>query len=343
MPPDRLPPLAGLAVARPGLAPPLTPADRPPPVLPQPLAPRADGRPADWPRLMKQFLDHLAAECGLAANTIEAYRRDLREFVEMLVEKDVNATGAVTHLTVREHLVRLSERKLGLSSIVRHLVAVKMFLRYLHVVGLMPEDVAGLLETPKKWRTLPHTLRPGQVEAMLAAPQPEEPFYARDRAILEMLYASGMRVSELAGLRVADVNLQVGYARCLGKGSKERIIPIGRAAIEALREYLDGPRGLLAAEQGPTEALFLSRTGRPMDRTNLWRLVSKYAVQAGLPNPVGPHTLRHCFATHLLEGGADLRIVQELLGHADVSTTQVYLHVDTSRLKALHQKCHPRQ
>ena len=262
--------------------------------------------------------------------------------METLVARDVRTAAAVTRLTVREHLVQLSERKLGLSSIVRHLAAVKMFLRYLHATGRMPEDLAALLETPKKWRTLPRTLRPGQVEALLAAPQPDEPFYARDRALLELLYASGLRVSELAGLRVADVNLAVGYVRCLGKGRKERVVPIGRPAIEAVREYLATLRGTLAAEHGPTEALFLSRTGRPLDRTNLWRVVSKYAVQAGLPQPVGPHTLRHCFATHLLEGGADLRIVQELLGHADVSTTQVYLHVDTARLKSLHQRCHPR-
>jgi integrase/recombinase XerD len=218
-----------------------------------------------------------------------------------------------------------------------------MFLRYLFMVEALTSDVSALLETPKKWRTLPHTLRQRQVEDLLTAPQPGEPFYARDRAILEMLYATGMRVSELAGLRVKDVNLEVGYARCFGKGGKERIVPIGSHAIDAVREYLRHLRPAMTETGTPAEALFVSRTGSPLDRTNIWRLVSRYAGAVGIQMPVGPHTLRHCFATHLLEGGADLRIVQELLGHANVATTQIYTHVDSSRLKSIHQKFHPRQ
>lgn len=288
-------------------------------------------------------MEYLLSECGLSQNTIEAYQRDLREFIDVLDDRDICSPARIAPQIVREYLVRLSERRLALSSIARHLVSVKMFLRYLFIVGLLTEDVASLLETPKKWQHLPQTLRPRQVEAILSAPQPGDPFYSRDRAILELLYATGMRVSELAALRVRDVNLNVGYVRCFGKGRKERVVPIGSYAIDAVREYIHGLRMALTELAGHVEALFVSRTGRPLDRTNIWRLVSGYAAAAGMPTPIGPHTLRHCFATHLLQGGADLRIVQELLGHADVTTTQIYTHVDTSRLKSIHQRCHPRQ
>jgi len=298
---------------------------------------------ADWPRLLGRFVDYLLSECGLAENTIEAYSRDLREFIIELDERDVASPERIDTTVVRNFLVRLNQRGLALSSIARHLVSVKMFLRYLFIVGVLDNDIFALLETPKKWRTLPHTLRRGQVDALLAAPQPGEPFYARDRAILELLYATGMRVSELAGLRVQDVNLQVGYARVFGKGGKERIVPIGSHAIDAVGEYLRVMRPTLTESRAGIDALFLSRTGSPLDRTNIWRLVSRFALQAGIQGAVSPHTLRHCFATHMLEGGADLRIVQELLGHADVATTQIYTHVDTSRLKSIHQKFHPRQ
>jgi len=296
----------------------------------------------DWLKYLRQFIEYLLSECGLSRNTIEAYQRDLREFINVLDDRDICTPARITPLIVREYLIRLSERRLALSSIARHLVSVKMFLRYLFIVNLLTEDVASLLETPKKWQRLPHTLRPAQVERILSTPQPGDPFYARDRAILELLYATGMRVSELASLRVGDVNLNVGYVRCFGKGRKERIVPIGSCAIDSVREYIHGLRSVLT-ESMNTDALFVSRTGRQLDRTNVWRLVSGYAAAAGMPTPIGPHTLRHCFATHLLEGGADLRIVQELLGHADVSTTQIYTHVDTSRLKSIHQRFHPRQ
>jgi integrase/recombinase XerD len=293
--------------------------------------------------LLRRFVEYLLSECGLARNTIEAYQRDLREFVDLLDDRDTRHPNRITLLLVREHLIHLSHRRLALSSIARHLVSVKMFLRYLFIVGLLAEDLASLLDTPKKWQTLPRTLRPRQVEAILSAPQPGEPLYARDRAILELLYATGMRVSELAGLGLADVNLNVGYVRCFGKGSKERVVPIGSYAIDALRCYIHGLRKVLTESVFSVDAVFVSRTGRPLDRTNIWRLVSRYAAAAGLPTPIGPHTLRHCFATHMMEGGADLRIVQELLGHADVSSTQIYTHVDTSRLKSIHQRFHPRQ
>ena len=305
--------------------------------------PAAAAMPADWPRLLRGFIEHLVVECGLAANTIDAYRRDLREFVDVLDDRDICSPATITPLIVRAYLIRLSERKLALSSIARHLVSVKMFLRHLFGIGVLPEDVSALLETPKKWLKLPHVLRQQQVDALLSAPQPGDPFYTRDRAILEVLYATGMRVSELARLRTNDINLDVGYVRCFGKGGKERIVPLGAHAIHAVREYTGGLRTVLTESLAPVAAVFVTRTGRPMDRTNIWRLVNRYARATGIQVPVGPHTLRHCFATHMQEGGADLRIVQELLGHADVSTTQVSLHVDSSRLKSIRQRCHPRQ
>lgn len=297
----------------------------------------------DWQRHCQRFFEYLITECGLAENTIEAYRRDLREFIQLLDERDICSASQLTVNVVRSHLVQLSERKLALSTIARHLISIKMFLRYLYASGALAEDMSELLDTPKKWKKLPNTLRPQQVDAILSSPQPGEPLYARDRAILELLYATGLRVSELSGLRIGDVNLQVGYLRCFGKGGKERIVPIGSHAIDAVDVYLRGLRQTLSDKPNENEALFLSRTGKPLDRTNVWRLVSRYAAAAGIQVSIGPHTLRHCFATHLLEGGANLRVVQELLGHADVSTTQIYTHVDGSRLKSIHQKCHPRQ
>jgi integrase/recombinase XerD len=198
-----------------------------------------------------------------------------------------------------------------------------------------------LMESPKRWRSIPNARRYEQVAKLLNAPEPSFEFYLRDRALLELLYATGMRVSEVVHLSVDQVNRKLGYVRCIGKGRKERIIPVGRYAIDALDRYLDLLRPRLLGDHHTT-ALFLSRTGRPLDRTNMWRVVRKYARLADIEGALSPHTLRHCFATHLLAGGADLRIVQELLGHADVSTTQVYTHVDEAQLKQVHRKYHPR-
>ncbi|MBK8269947.1 MAG: site-specific integrase [Planctomycetes bacterium] len=205
------------------------------PPFASPAAKSIDPAHVDWRRQLTQFMEYLTSECGLARNTIDAYRRDLLEFVSLLDDRDVCSASGVTIHVVQSYLVRLSERKLSLSSIARHLVSVRMFVRYLFITGIMTNDLSTQLETPKKWQRLPHTLNRNQTESILMAPQPGEPFYARDRAMLELLYATGMRVSELAGLRVRDLNLDVGYLRCLGKGNKERIIPIGSHAIEAVR------------------------------------------------------------------------------------------------------------
>lgn len=311
--------------------------------LPEPISDRSHASHFNWPKALTGFIEYLRSECGLAANTIEAYQRDIGEFLETLIARDVIGPQALSIQLIQAHLVHLSGRQLALSSVARHFASIKMFLRYLYITGQMSDDICALMEQPKRWQKLPHTLPRQQLNALLEAPKPGEPFFSRDRAILELLYATGMRVSELATLTVDNLNLEIGYLRCIGKGNKERIIPLGSRAIEATRNYLAGLRKSLTASAPNARVLFVSRTGRGMDRTNIWRLVNRYAVAVGITTAIGPHTIRHCFATHLLEGGADLRIVQELLGHASVATTQIYTHVDISRLKNIHERCHPRQ
>ena len=293
------------------------------------------------PEPVKRFLDYLFVECGLAGSTVVAYQRDLCDFWDDLEQAGVDVAD-VTILDVQRHLQRLQEGGWAVASIARRLSSVKMFLRQRYAENLLKRDVASLIEAPKKWRYLPATLHYQKVDALLNAPDASDEFYLRDRALLELLYATGMRVSEVSDLTVEQLNLDIGYLRCIGKGNKERITPIGRTALDALGRYLSRLRPTLVRPHSRS-FVFLSRTGRKFDRTSMWRLVRKYAQAAGIETHVSPHTLRHCFATHLLAGGADLRIVQELLGHADVSTTQVYLHVDSTRLKEVHQRCHPRQ
>jgi len=301
-------------------------------------------QPVNKPKIpappVKRFLDYLFIECGLAGSTVTAYQRDLNEFWDFLVAGDVEP-GEISMDDVQRHLIELQRRGLAVSSIARHLASIKVFLRHLFAERVLRRDVASLIESVKKWRTIPKTVHHAQVEALLNAPDPKDEFYLRDKALLELMYATGMRVSEVVDLELRQLNLKLGYVRCMGKGRKERIVPVGRAAREAMASYLDDLRPRLLCAR-TSEAVFLSRTGRRLDRTNMWRLVRKYAYAAGIDNPLSPHTLRHCFATHLLAGGADLRIVQELLGHADVTTTQVYTHVDEAQLKRVHQEFHPR-
>lgn len=290
--------------------------------------------------LVKRFLDHLFVECGLAGATITAYKSDLNEFWDELVANDVDIVE-LSMTDVQGHLERLHVRGLAISSIARHLAAIKMFLRFLMAERVLRRDLASLIEGSTRWQTIPETVHYREVEALLSAPNPQDDLYLRDRAMLELLYATGMRVSELTDLSVDQVNLKLGYVRCMGKGRKERVIPVGRFAIEAVEAYIEALRPRLVSTRF-SDALFLSRTGRRLDRTNVWRLVRKYAGAAGISKHLSPHTLRHSFATHLLGGGADLRIVQELLGHADLSTTQVYTHVDEAHLKRVHSQFHPR-
>lgn len=292
-------------------------------------------------RAAADFLDRLVVEGGLSDNTILAYGRDLRDFLEFCRASGVGKIEMVTPGLVHKYLCELARGPKSENSAKRALVAIRMFLRFAKLEGLVEDDGAAILETPKTWQRLPTVYNKQHVIKLLGAPSPDEPFYLRDRAMLELLYATGLRASELAGLRTTDLNLDIGYLRCLGKGNKERVIPVGKAAVAATRAYLRELRPCLAkAESGVF--LLLSRTGRPLTRIEIWRLVKKYATRAGMGPNLTVHTLRHCFATHLLSGGADLRSVQEMLGHVDIGTTQIYTHVDRERLRRIHKKYHPR-
>jgi len=300
---------------------------------------------------VKDFLDYLAVEAGLAKNTVLAYGRDLISFLRYCESGRATAGSALTSkiselrqikpALIQGYLRTLDQSNKDESSVKRSLVAIRMFLRFARLTGLVEDDFTTILEGPKLWQKLPVVCSKQQVINLIGTPQPSEPFYLRDRAMLELLYATGMRVSELAGLKTSNLNLDIGYLRCVGKGNRERVIPVGKAAIAATTEYIVNLRPKLAKPES-ADFLLLSRTGRPLGRIDIWRLVKKYAIRAGMPRNLTVHTLRHCFATHLLAGGADLRSIQEMLGHVDIATTQIYTHVDHERLRSIHKKFHPR-
>lgn len=291
---------------------------------------------------VKRFLDYMAVEAGLSDNTLLGYGRDLKGFLSYCQDRGIKALPQVEPALIQDYLKRLAEREVSDSTAKRFMVAIRMFLRYARLMDWIEDDYSTMLDSPKIWQKLPIVCNPQQVLALLQAPQPDDPYMLRDRAMLELLYASGLRASELADLKCGDLNLDIGYLRCIGKGRRERVVPIGQAAIKAVRLYLQELRPTLAKPDSG-EALLLSRTGRPLSRIDVWRLVKRYAARAGMPRNLTSHTLRHCFATHLLNGGADLRSVQEMLGHVDISTTQIYTHVDSERLRSIHKQYHPRQ
>ena len=287
------------------------------------------------------FLDYLTIECGLSVNTLQAYQRDLQRFADFASIREPEDWEKVREDRIIDFLMAEKARGCAVATVSRALVAIRMFFRFVSSEGLLPRDVTEHLESPRLWMTLPEVLDRRAVDRLLTAPDAAlDRWPLRDRAILEMLYATGARASEVADLTMASINREVGYVHCIGKGRKERIVPVGRQAIEALDAYLAKERPGLDQQQNPH--LFLTHTGRRMGRETIWRLVKKYVLRAGVSRRVSPHTLRHSFATHLLEGGADLRAVQEMLGHVDIGTTQIYTHVDPSRLKAIHKKYHPR-
>jgi integrase/recombinase XerD len=302
-----------------------------------PVAQATGGQAARW---IGACLDYLRTECHLAANSIAAYQRDLSHFSEWV------AGRFVPKLTVRDlsdYMAWLQGKRLAPSSVARHMVSLKIFYRYLQLEGVVKDNPAELLGTQKTWQRVPEVLSPALVQKLLAAPRPTDPFWRRDRALLELLYATGCRASEVSHLALRDLHLDERYCLAHGKGSKDRITPLGEAAAEAIQDYLAHERPKLAAERKPAPPwLLLSRSGKRLRRETIWELVKRYARRAGVSEDVGPHTLRHSFATHLLSGGADLRQVQELLGHASIATTQIYTHVDQSRLKRVHQQFHPR-
>lgn len=284
------------------------------------------------------FKRYLLSERGMAENTALAYQRDLERFARW-----VGTVPSIDYLNPRlrelaGYLSFLHEERLAPPSVARHLVSLRMFYKYLRLEERTDQTAVELLGSPKLWRRIPQVLSPDSVDALLAAPRAQDRFCLRDQALLETLYATGCRASEVSGLRVDDLHLDAGYLKCTGKGNKQRVVPLGRPAVAAIRAYLDD--GGLRSDQ--SSHLFLSKSGRPLGRVVLWKLVKKYCRRAGLPVNVSPHTLRHSFATHLLSGGADLRAVQELLGHASIATTQHYTHVDRDRLKQLHSRFHPR-
>jgi integrase/recombinase XerD len=304
--------------------------------------PRLPVRPDPDRDPLGPFLHYLMAECGVSPNTLAAYRSDTARFVAWRKE---NAPGPLSKVGIRtltgyvDHLTRCG---LAAASIGRHLASLSTFFRYLIFDGKLSDNVAKLLVAPSVWDRLPSVLGPPAVERLLEAPDGSTRLGRRDRAALETLYATGCRASEVVGLRPRDLDLTRGTARCVGKGDKERVVPLGSRARSALEAYLTQDRPKLLARHPETEVVFVARSGRPLSRVGLWRIVKTNARLAGLPDHVSPHTLRHSFATHMLAGGADLRVVQEMLGHVSIATTQIYTRVELSRLREVHATFHPR-
>lgn len=306
---------------------------------PKLVSPAASIRGDKAERLITACLDYVRTECHLAENTVAAYRRDLARFSRWLGGR------CAVKLTVRElsdHMGWLQTEKLAPASVARHMVALKLFYRYLQLEGVVRDNPVELLGTQKTWQRVPEVLSPLAVERLLAAPRPYDAFWRRDRAMLELLYATGCRASEVSNLKLAELRLDGRYCLAHGKGSKDRLTPLGEAAVAAIRDYLSQERPRLAKAGRHAPWLLLSRGGKRLRREAIWQLVKRYARRAGVSSDVSPHTLRHSFATHLLAGGADLRQVQELLGHASIATTQIYTHVDQTRLKRVHRQFHPR-
>lgn len=289
--------------------------------------------------LIDNFIDYLNVERGLSKNTAISYKRDLFKFSDFLKKKNI---ADVTKSDITDYLLFLKDGGLASNSISRNLVAIKVLFRFLMNERFLKEDVASLVESPKLWKNLPEFLSIEEVETLLKAPQLSDWMGIRDKAALELMYASGMRVSEIIGLELGNINMDMGFVKCLGKGSKERIIPFGNLAKTAIKRYLEKSRPFLSKENSSKQPLFITRLGRAMSRQTFWKIIKHYARKAGIKKHLAPHTLRHSFATHLLERGADLRIVQELLGHSDISTTQLYTHIQKDRLKSIHRKFHPR-
>jgi integrase/recombinase XerD len=275
----------------------------------------------------------------LANNSIEAYRRDLTDLLAFVVPRGKTLRSADA-LDYREYLQDQTRHGQSNQTVARRLAALRTFCKYLAIEGVDKTYDMQQLDRPKPGRPIPKVMSRAQVERLLAGPDPESDFFHRDVAILELLYSSGLRATEICEVRVQDLNLVAGAVRVLGKGTKERVVPVGGPAVASLKKYLEGTRPLLDKGRG-LDRIFLSRTGQPLERVALWQIVKRAAKRSGIIYEVHPHVLRHCFASHLVEGGADLRVVQELLGHSDVATTQIYTHVDVRRLKAVHTQFHP--
>ena len=291
--------------------------------------------------LLEEFLHYITVERGLARNTLQAYERDLRHFLGYLRERDIRIVGQIQPPLLVEYLRSLQNDGLRATSISRKLSALRNFFQYAVRERVLTKDPSGMIESMKKPLRLPKVLDEAEIAALLEQPRPLTPAGLRDRAMLELMYATGVRVSELVSLKVNDVNLDMGYVRCFGKGSKERIVPMGDLARQAVQNYLDRGRPHLL-RRTPEDTVFLNQRGQKMTRQAFWLILQEAARQAGIAKSVTPHMLRHSFATHLLDHGADLRSVQEMLGHVDITTTQIYTHVSRTRLKEVYNRTHPR-
>lgn len=304
------------------------------------IRPRRESAPTDAAVWQEGFLRYVRTECHLADNTVAAYGRDLKRLFAWLGSRRL---GQLTVSELAGYPAWLAEQGLAAKSVVRHVASLKVFFRYLQLEGALVDNQAELLGSQKLWQRVPQVLSAEQVDRLIASPRKSDGRWLRDRALLELLYATGCRVSELSNLRVRDVHLAERFAKCRGKGDKQRVVPLGERAVAAVERYLAEERGPLAARRTPSpEWLLLSSRGARLSRERIWELMKRYAARVGAPAEISPHSLRHSFATHLLAGGADLRQVQEMLGHASIATTQIYTHVDHTRLKRVHQAFHPR-
>lgn len=309
-----------------------------------PAGSRFDPAASPGPALhLPPFLDYLEAECGLAQNTVDAYRRDVDRFCRWCKAARHSLLTEIDSAALTEYLGHLKADGLASSSVARNLAAVKMFFRFLVLEGVLLESAVDAVSSPKLWQRLPQVLSPAAVDRLLDAPSTRagDRYPLRDRALLAVMYATGCRASEVAGLTLSRTSLEEGYCRCLGKGNKERLASLNPLAVRRIRVWLDEERPTMTATRD-SGALFVTRSGRALSRVTIWTLIKRYAARSGCSTEISPHTLRHSFATHLLAGGADIRALQELLGHANIRTTQIYTHVEHSRLKAVHANCHPR-
>ena len=291
--------------------------------------------------LIDSFLDYLLVERGLAKNTIIAYREDLNIYLDFIFSRKIDALSKISKNDITEFMFFEKNKGISPVSISRRLAAIRMFHRFLSRERILKTDPTTLIDSPKLWKKVPDTLSLNEVELLIAQPDPRDFQGARDRAILESLYATGMRVSEATNLKASNINLDIGFLRCIGKGNKERVIPLGKKAIASVNRYLEFSRPHFLKKK-TSEFLFINRSGNKLSRQSIWKLIKQYASQAKIKKPIKVHTLRHSFATHLLERGADLRSVQEMLGHSSISTTQIYTHIDKDRLKKIHKMFHPR-
>mgnify|MGYP000256500010 FL=1 len=293
-------------------------------------------------RQLQSFIQYLSVERGLSLNTLESYERDLTKYLEYMKEQGNTSLEASTKLQITSYISWLKKQGKAPATVTRSMVSIRAFYQFLVRERLLDKDPSMNMETPKLEKRLPKVMSMNEVELLLEAPDTSTPNGMRDKAMLEVLYATGIRVSELTSLNIADIHLGLGYVRCIGKGSKERIIPLGRIAAQSLDQFIQTSRQKLMKPGKQEDALFLGHLGTRMTRQGFWKIIKKYGASVTSYKEITPHTLRHSFATHLLENGADLRAVQEMLGHADISTTQIYTHVTKKRMKEVYNRTHPR-